>query len=56
MYDKKQGIQTSELSEAETFNFLDEFNSNLTAPITVKEFEPIIKDAFSGKYKGASKV
>ncbi|MHC9537804.1 primase C-terminal domain-containing protein [Dellaglioa sp. BT-FLS60] len=47
---------SSELSEEETFNLLDEFNSNLTAPIMVKEFTPIIKDAYSGKYKGASKV
>lgn len=42
-------------TEHETFDILDEYNSNLVYPIQNKEIRRVIQSAFSGKYKGANK-
>jgi hypothetical protein len=39
----------------EAYDELDQFNSNLDAPLKNKEFERILKSAYSGKYKGAKR-
>lgn len=38
----------------ETFNILDEFNSNLNTPLNNNEFRGVIDSAFSGKYNAPS--
>lgn len=38
----------------ETFNILDEFNSNLNTPLNTNEFRGVIESAFSGKYNAPS--
>ncbi|SOC25011.1 primase-like protein [Ureibacillus xyleni] len=38
-----------------TFNFLDEYNTNLRFPLSMTEIETILDSAYSGKYNGASK-
>lgn len=42
-------------SEEDTYDLLDEFNSNLSHPLKDKEIHKVIRSAFSGKYQGASK-
>lgn len=38
-----------------TFDFLDEFNSNLNYPLQAADIHNLLNSAYSGKYKGASK-
>ncbi|MGE7839089.1 primase C-terminal domain-containing protein [Viridibacillus arvi] len=38
-----------------TFNFLDEYNSNLKYPLPLADIHTLLNSAYSGKYKGASK-
>lgn len=38
-----------------TFNFLDEYNSNLNYPLSTADIRSLLNSAYSGKYKGASK-
>lgn len=38
-----------------TFNFIDEYNTNLRYPLSLIEIATILDSAYSGKYKGASK-
>ncbi|WP_246027732.1 primase C-terminal domain-containing protein [Lysinibacillus antri] len=38
-----------------TFDFLDEYNSNLNYPLSLTEVETLLNSAYSGRYKGASK-
>lgn len=42
-------------SEEDTYDLLDEFNSNLRYSLKDKEIHKVIRSAFSGKYQGASK-
>ena len=39
----------------EAYNKLDEFNSNLNHPLSLKEFERVVKQAYSGSYAGVSR-
>ncbi|WP_176527977.1 primase C-terminal domain-containing protein [Bacillus sp. AFS077874] len=39
----------------DTYNELDQFNSNLQAPLTKYEFERTLNSAYKGKYKGAKR-
>ena len=36
----------------DTYDVLDQFNSNLICPLSKKDFDKVLKSAFSGKYKG----
>ena len=38
-----------------TFDLLDQYNSTLRCPLSIKEVNTIINSAYSGKYKGAKK-
>ena len=38
-----------------TFDFLDEYNSNLNHPLTTADIQALLNSAYSNKYKGASK-
>lgn len=38
-----------------TFDFLDEFNSNLKHPLPSSDIQTLLNSAYCGKYKGASK-
>lgn len=38
-----------------TFNFLDEYNTNLKHPLPIADIQTLLNSAYSGKYKGASK-
>lgn len=38
-----------------TFDFLDEFNTNLRHPLPSSDIQTLLNSAYSGKYKGASK-
>lgn len=42
-------------SKERAFNLLDEINSNYSKPLKNKEVESLLRSAYSGKYKGASK-
>lgn len=42
-------------NERDTYDVLDEFNSNLLLPLKDKAIHKVIQSAFSGKYQGASK-
>ncbi|GGB68908.1 primase C-terminal domain-containing protein [Fictibacillus barbaricus] len=39
----------------EAYDELDQFNSNLTRPLSKQEFERTLKSAYSGKYKGVKR-
>ena len=41
--------------ESFAFDLLDQYNSNLRCPLSIKEVNTIITSAYSGKYKGAKK-
>ena len=45
----------SERSFEAAYDELDQFNSHLYAPLTVREFEKTLKSAYSGKYKGVKR-
>ncbi|MGV0169073.1 primase C-terminal domain-containing protein [Furfurilactobacillus sp. WILCCON 0119] len=47
---------SSAWSEAAAFDLLDEFNSNLAAPLHNQEVQRTVHDAFSGRYNGAAKA
>jgi hypothetical protein len=38
-----------------TFDFLDQYNSNLKYPLPLSDIQNLLNSAYSGKYKGASK-
>lgn len=38
-----------------TFDFLDEYNTNLNYPLSTEDIHSLLNSAYSGKYKGASK-
>ncbi|EUJ16616.1 plasmid replication protein RepR [Listeria aquatica FSL S10-1188] len=40
--------------EAEAFDLLDQFNTNLQTPISQRELDKVLKSAYSGKYQGAN--
>ncbi len=42
-------------TEEETFDLLDQFNTNLNIPLKNNEIKKVIRSAFSGRYKGANK-
>lgn len=42
-------------SEEDTYNLLDEYNSTLGSPLKNQEIQKVIRSAFKGKWKGASK-
>jgi len=46
---------SSEVNEEDTYNLLDEFNTNFNSPLKNASIQKAIRSAFSGKYKGASK-
>lgn len=39
----------------QTYNVLDEYNSNLNSPLNQREFERVLKQAYSGNYGGVSR-
>lgn len=43
-------------SKEETYDIIDQYNSSLKSPLSNNEVMSLIKSAFSGKYKGASKA
>ncbi|MBC1420056.1 primase C-terminal domain-containing protein [Listeria fleischmannii] len=45
---------SSEMSYEEAFDLLDEFNTNLQQPVSLREMEKTLKSAYSGKYQGAN--
>ncbi|WP_088816435.1 primase C-terminal domain-containing protein [Listeria goaensis] len=45
---------SSEMSYEEAFDLLDEFNTNLKQPVSLREMEKTLKSAYSGKYQGAN--
>ncbi|WP_088840986.1 primase C-terminal domain-containing protein [Listeria sp. ILCC797] len=45
---------SSAMSYEEAFDLLDEFNTNLQQPVSVREMEKTLKNAYSGKYQGAN--
>ncbi|MDM5224532.1 primase C-terminal domain-containing protein [Peribacillus sp. NJ11] len=46
---------TSDKTIEEAYDELDQFNSNLEQPLKKREFERILKSAYSGKYKGVKR-
>ncbi|MFS0783465.1 primase C-terminal domain-containing protein [Bacillus sp. 1P06AnD] len=45
----------SDRSFEETYDVLDQFNSNLNQPLPIREFERTLKSAYSGKYAGVKR-
>ncbi|MFS0783365.1 primase C-terminal domain-containing protein [Bacillus sp. 1P06AnD] len=45
----------SDVEYETAYNELDQFNSNLDAPLSKREFERTLKSAYSGRYKGPNK-
>lgn len=43
-------------NQNDAFNLLDEFNSYLEDPLDVRDMQRCVRDAYSGNYKGASKL
>lgn len=46
----------SKIEQERCFDDMDVFNSSLNYPLSVSEVKRIVKSAYSGKYKGASKT
>lgn len=46
----------SKIEQERCFDDMDVFNSSLNYPLSVTEVKRIVKSAYSGKYKGASKT
>lgn len=45
---------SSAMRYEEAFDLLDEFNTNLQQPVSLREMEKTLKSAYSGKYQGAN--
>ncbi|WP_282802533.1 primase C-terminal domain-containing protein [Secundilactobacillus kimchicus] len=46
----------SQNDQEQTYNLLDEFNSRLQVPVSDGEVRQAVRDAYSGRYRGAAKV
>ena len=46
---------SSNVSQAQCFDILDEFNSNLTHPLATQHVQKVINDAYSGQFHAASR-
>lgn len=46
----------SQNDQEQTYNLLDEFNSRLQSPVSDGEVRQAVRDAYSGRYRGAAKV
>ena len=46
----------SQNGQEQTYNLLDEFNSRLQAPVSDGEVRQAVRDAYSGRYRGAAKM
>ena len=46
---------SSNVSQAQCFDILDEFNSNLTHPLATQHVQKVIRDAYSGQFHAASR-
>ncbi|WP_280990877.1 primase C-terminal domain-containing protein [Lactiplantibacillus carotarum] len=46
---------SSKISQAQCFDILDEFNSNLNHPLATQHVQKVIRDAYSGQFHAASR-